>query len=72
MCFVAAHHGQMECRPCSVRTSRALAGSLDAARCDLCRERAELEPFAFHAGTTLLVTGRCCADCRATVYGGGC
>jgi hypothetical protein len=69
LCFVAAHLGQLECRACSVRTGRALAGSLDAARCDVCRERAELEPFAFHAGATLLVTGRCCAGCRPTVYG---
>lgn len=69
LCFIAAHLGDMECRACSVRTARALAGSLDEVRCDLCRERAELEPFAFHAGTTLLVTGRCCAGCRAMVYG---
>jgi hypothetical protein len=48
---------------------KALAGSLDASRCDLCGELAELEPFAFHAGATLLVAGRCCAGCRPTVYG---
>jgi len=70
LCFVAAHVGQLECRACSVRTGKALVGSLDEARCDVCREAAELEPFAFHAGTTLLVTGRCCAGCRPTVYGG--
>jgi hypothetical protein len=66
--FVAAHVGRLECRACSVRTAKALAGSLDEGRCDLCREQAELEVFAFHVGT-LLITGRCCAGCRATVYG---
>lgn len=70
LCFVAAHAGRLECRACSVRTARGLAGSLDEPRCDLCREVRLLEPFAFHAGATLLVTGRCCADCRSTVYGG--
>jgi hypothetical protein len=69
VCFVAAHMGRLECRGCSVRTGRALAGSLDADRCDVCRERVELESFAFHAGATLLVTGRHCGGCRATVYG---
>lgn len=69
LCFVAAHLGHLECRACSVRTGQALAGSLDGARCDLCREAAELELFAFHAGTTLLVTGRHCGGCRPTVYG---
>lgn len=69
LCFVAAHLGHLECRACSVRTGQALAGSLDGARCDVCREVADLELFAFHAGTTLLVTGRCCAGCRPTVYG---
>lgn len=67
--FVAAHTGRLECRACSVCTSRALAGSLDESRCDLCREQAVLERFAFHLGT-LLVTGRCCVGCRSTVYGG--
>lgn len=67
--FIAAHRGVMECRACSGRTARALAGSLDEGRCDVCREVAELERFAFHADGTLLVTGRCCAGCRATVYG---
>jgi len=66
--FVAAHTGRLECRACSVRTARALAGSLDEARCDVCREVADLERFAFQLGT-LLVTGRCCAGCRPTVYG---
>lgn len=66
--FVAAHLGQLECRACSVRTGRALAGSLDAVRCDVCRGDVELERFAFQVGT-LLSTGRCCAGCRVTVYG---
>lgn len=66
--FVAAHTVRLECRVCSVRTGRALAGSLDEVRCDLCRETAELERFAFQVGT-LLVTGRCCAGCRPTVFG---
>lgn len=68
--FVAAHVGQMQCRVCADRTEKRLAGSPDGVRCDLCREVAELERFAFHAGGTLLVTGRCCGGCRATVYGG--
>ncbi|WP_142026823.1 hypothetical protein [Blastococcus colisei] len=67
--YVAAHRGRMECRACSIRTARALAGSLDEGRCDLCRRSvAELERFGFNVGT-LLVTGRCCAGCRPTVYG---
>ena len=66
--FVAAHLGQLQCRACSVRIGKAMAGSLDEGRCDVCRELAELEQFAFHVGT-LLVTGRCCAGCRPTVYG---
>jgi hypothetical protein len=68
--FLPAHVGQLQCRRCAARTEKALAGSPDEVRCDLCREVAELERFAFHAGGTLLVTGRCCAGCRATVYGG--
>lgn len=67
--FVAAHVGQLQCRVCATRTEKGLAGSPDGVRCDLCREVAVLERFAFHAGGTLLVTGRCCAGCRATVYG---
>lgn len=66
--FVAAHVGRLECRVCARRTSRELVGSPDAARCDLCREAVELERFAFQVGT-LLLTGRCCAGCRPTVYG---
>jgi hypothetical protein len=66
--FVAAHVGRLECRPCSVATARALAGSLNESRCDVCREQVEVERFAFHLGT-LLVTGRCCAGCRAAVNG---
>lgn len=66
--FIAAHVGRMECRACSVRTANALTGSLDEGRCDICREVRELEQFAFHVGT-LLATGRCCAGCKATVYG---
>ncbi len=65
---LAAHVGQLECRPCSVQTARALAGSLDAARCEVRRGRATLELFASVLGT-LLFTGRCCAGCRPTVYG---
>jgi hypothetical protein len=75
--FVAAHLGRLECRACSVRTAKALAGSLDAARCDLCREVRELEPCAFHAGSTLLVTagaalgaGRRCTGRRRELRAG--
>lgn len=67
--LVAAHTGRMECRRCARETSRGLVGSPDEARCDLCREAVELERFAFQVGT-LLLTGRCCAACRPTVYGG--
>jgi hypothetical protein len=67
--FIAAHVGQMQCRRCAGGTAARLAESPDAARCDVCRAVAELERFAFHAGGTLLVTGRCCGGCRATVYG---
>jgi hypothetical protein len=67
--FLPAHTGQLQCRRCAGRTERALAESPDGVRCDVCREVAELERFAFHAGGTLLVTGRCCAGCRATVFG---
>lgn len=66
--FVAAHAGRMECRVCAGKTSRRLVGTPDEARCDLCRERAEMERFAFQVGT-LLLSGRCCAACQATVYG---
>ena len=66
--FLPAHVGQLQCRACATETAAALPGSLDGRRCDVCRETAVLEPFAFHLGT-LLVTGRCCAGCRATVYG---
>jgi hypothetical protein len=66
--FVAAQTGRLECRACSVRTAKVLAGSLDEGWCDLCRADVELERFAFRVGT-LLVTGRCCAGCRAAVYG---
>jgi hypothetical protein len=68
--FLPAHVGQFQCRSCTGRTERALSESPDGIRCDLCREVAELEGFGFHAGGTLLVTGRCCAGCRATVHGG--
>lgn len=67
--FLPAHVGQLQCRRCAGRTAARLADSPDAVRCDLCREVAELERFAFHAGT-LLVTGSCCAGCRVTVCGG--
>ncbi|MCU1613135.1 MAG: hypothetical protein JWO98_675 [Frankiales bacterium] len=68
--FLPAHVGQLQCRRCAGRTAARLAESPDGVRCDLCREVAELERFTFHAGTTLLVTGRCCPGCRSTVYGG--
>lgn len=67
--FLPAHVGQLQCRRCAGRTAARLDGSPDGVRCDLCREVADLERFAFHAGGTLLVTGRCCSGCRATVYG---
>lgn len=68
--FLPAHVGHLQCRRCAGRTAARLAESPDGVRCDVCREVAVLERFAFHAGGTLLVTGRCCARCRTTVYGG--
>jgi hypothetical protein len=67
--FVPAHARQVMCRACAHRAARAMRGRPDEARCDVCREVAELTRFMFHAGSTLLVTGRHCAGCRATVYG---
>lgn len=67
--FVVAHVRQMQCRSCAARSLASLAGSLDERRCDLCRDEADLAPFAFHAGSTLVVTGRCCAGCLAVVIG---
>jgi hypothetical protein len=58
----------MECRACARKTGQRLKRSPDAGRCNVCRDAVELEWFAFQVGT-LLVTGRCCAGCRATVYG---
>jgi hypothetical protein len=68
--FVVAHVGQLLCRSCAGRVAGELHGSVDERRCDACREVAELERFMFHAGPALLVSGRCCAGCRPTVYGG--
>jgi hypothetical protein len=68
--FLPVHVGQLQCRVCATGTAAALAGSEDGRRCDVCREANLPEPFAFHL-QTLVVTGRCCASCRATVHGAG-
>jgi hypothetical protein len=67
--IVPAHVRQWLCQSCSQRASRRLCGSLDEARCDVCRQPAALEPFVFQRGR-LVVTGRHCEGCTATVYGG--
>ncbi|TFV49534.1 hypothetical protein [Blastococcus sp. TF02A-35] len=66
--FVPAHVGQLLCRACAHQVAKDLRRSLDGRRCDVCREEAALEPFMFQLDA-LLVTGRCCAGCRPTVYG---
>jgi hypothetical protein len=67
--FVPAHVRQVMCRACAHAAAKAMRGRPDETRCDVCRQVATLERFMFHAGSTLLVTGRHCPGCRATVYG---
>lgn len=66
--LLPAHAEQLLCKACAGRAAKALPGSLDGPRCDVCRAVAPLEVFGFHL-RTLLVTGRSCAGCEATVYG---
>jgi hypothetical protein len=67
--IVPAFIPQWLCRGCGDRALARVAGTPDELRCDVCREVAGLAPFMVHAGT-VLVSGKHCAGCRATVYGG--
>jgi hypothetical protein len=66
--LVPAHVRQWMCRPCGARAVSSMAGRPDEVRCDVCREVGELTAFVLHRGT-LVITGRHCGGCRATVHG---